>query len=291
MDLSPLTSEEKASSYVVFTAGGLNSKPEKVQFNSKNVNASGRYYFTCHINSVQMAENITAVFHFVRNGEDRTVQEVYVMTDYFSAFDQHENEVDPFMAEVIKATADYGHFMQPLLALTNHWTIGTNFKEITKFYKESFSADEIAAVRNAVADKGIVRDLGSSDIESIGFQMRFDSNTEIILLIKLKSGYTGPLSITVDGTQVAAHLQCDGRYRVSIVGIGAQHLDRVFTMVAETTSGTATVTCSGLSYVNALVNYSNSDENVQAIYVNAGVALYNYYYAAEQYTAHNSANG
>ena len=80
LDLSSLTEQERNESYMEFS---INGRTSKASFNKNSRNASGKYYsFTCYVTSVEMADTITAVFHY---GNGSTVSKKYSVLDYINA--------------------------------------------------------------------------------------------------------------------------------------------------------------------------------------------------------------
>ncbi|MBR6239258.1 MAG: S8 family serine peptidase [Clostridia bacterium] len=274
LDLPELAGVDYNDSYMIFT---VNGKDQRVEFDPMFMNASKKYYgFTCSVNAVQMAEPITAVFHY---GEGRTISKTYSVKEYMEVFDANRNRFDQYTIAVFETMSDYGHYIQPFLANANHWTVGVDFKEMDHYYKTD--AYDIEAVKAAVADYAIVRDNNSADIEKINYTLTFDTDTIVKVFFKPVSGYTGDMTFTVDGAEYTAELQSDGRYLVAIPDIAAHRLGRTYTIVATTDNGTATVKVSGLSYVNGLLA-SSTDSVTQ----NAAASIYYYYAAADAFKNH-----
>ncbi len=274
LDLPELAGVDYNDSYMIFT---VNGKDQRVEFDPTFMNASKKYYgFTCSVNAVQMAEPITAVFHY---GEGRTISKTYSVKEYMEVFDANRDRFDQYTIAVFETMSDYGHYIQPFLANANHWTVGVDFKEMDHYYKTD--AYDIEAVKAAVADYAIVRDNNSADIEKINYTLTFDTDTIVKVFFKPVSGYTGDMTFTVDGAEYTAELQSDGRYLVAIPDIAAHRLGRTYTIVATTDNGTATVKVSGLSYVNGLLA-SSTDSVTQ----NAAASIYYYYAAADAFKNH-----
>ncbi|MBR3305466.1 MAG: hypothetical protein IKI74_06535, partial [Christensenellaceae bacterium] len=271
LDLPELAGVDYNDSYMIFT---VNGKDQRVEFDPTFMNASKKYYgFTCSVNAVQMAEPITAVFHY---GEGRTISKTYSVKEYMEVFDANRDRFDQYTIAVFETMSDYGHYIQPFLANANHWTVGVDFKEMDHYYKTD--AYDIEAVKAAIADYAIVRDNNSADIEKINYTLTFDTDTIIRVYFRVKDDYTGAVGFTLNGAEYSAQLQSDGRYLVAIPDIGAHLLGRTYTVIATTDNGTATVRVSGLSYVNGLLG-SATDTVTQS----AAASLYSYFVAAKAY--------
>ena len=277
MDLNSLTDEEKAASYMEFTVSG---KTFTDTFDASFKNQSGEYYgFTCYVNAVQMADTITAVFHY-RDGE--TIEKTYSVLDYINKFEKREDEFSEKTRSLIRSIADYGHYMQPFVANSNGWVIGEQYSEMTKSYTESYDYDMICE-ELAAANMALYRDYGDSDVEKMTFALYPDTETAVNVYIKLKNGYTG--TVTVNNGQYKAVKQEDGRYLVVIPNIAAHQLGRIYELNIATESGAAAMRVSAMTYVYELLNTVAYQDNAAA--KNAVAAFYNYYKAADAYLNNN----
>ena len=130
-----------------------------------------------------MAEPITAVFHYkrLRSGEGGTeaeegrVKNVYSVKDYIIAYEQIQDRFDASTTALVRALADYGHYVQPVLARTNNWTIGKEYKAMDKYYTEQFDYD---AVAKAVAGYAGSYDIGNSGFSDMMFALNLLARTK-----------------------------------------------------------------------------------------------------------------
>ncbi len=273
MDLNSLTDEEKAESYMEFTVSG---KTFTDPFDAEYMNLTHEYYgFTCYVNAVQMADTITAVFHY---GDGETVEKTYSVLAYINDFEERQDQYSEETCRLIRSIADYGHYMQPFIAENNNWVIGEQYSEMTKSYTDFYDHD---AIRDelAAADQAVYRDCGDSDIEKLTFALYPDAETAINVYIQPKEDYSG--TITVNNGQYKAVRQEDGRYLVIIPNIAAHQLGRIFELNIATESGTATMRTSAMTYVYELLKSAAYQDNETA--KNAVAAFYNYHLAADAY--------
>ncbi len=256
MDLNSLTDEEKAASYMEFT---VSSKTFTDPFDAEYMNLTHEYYgFTCYVNAVQMADTITAVFHY---GDDETIEKTYSVLSYINKFEEQEDKFPEEVRNLVYSLADYGHYMQPFVAQSNGWVVGEQYSEMTKSYTESFDHDMI---RDELADAGMAlyRDYGESDVEKMTFALYPDAENAINVYIRLKDGYTG--DVKINNGQYKAVKQDDGRYLVIIPNIAAHQLGRIYELNIETESGTATMRASAMTYVYELLNSAAYQDNETA---------------------------
>lgn len=273
LDLSMLTDAERSGSYMIFSVDGKGQFTERVDFNENIMNASRLYYgFTCYVNSIQMADTITAVYHY---GDGQTVRRTYSILTYLKTFDANQGSFNAKTVRLMKSLADYGHFIQPFLANANKWTIGTDYAEMTLHYADSFDTE---AIRAAVADYALQKDESDPDIERITYSLALDSETEINVYFKPVSGYTGSYSATIDGKAAEVTVLSDGRYLVKSEGISAHKLGVMRTFVLTTDHGTASARVCPISYVNSILVSSQSEAAQYGV-----CALYAYYEAAINY--------
>ena len=276
MDLPEIDGVDYEDSYMTFAITGIGTTTERDDFDPNDKNPSGKYYaFTCYVNSVQMADTITATFHF---GEGLTIEKTYSVKQYFLDYNEaiaaNPNLFNAKTKKLIRAVADYGHYMQPFLAAQNDWTIGTDHAEMDVFYTQTYDFDAIAS---AAAGSAISYEGNGAKIGRVRFTLEMNSTTTIRVLLKPSSGYTGPFTVTVDGGEPYTPEMTGGWYHVDIGNVGAHQLSALHTAVVTTEGGTATITFSALSYVNMMIGSTDS------VMQNAVAAIWAYSDAADAF--------
>ena len=275
MDLSMLSDDEKQASYMEFTVSGKTST-DAFDAACTNLNGDGYYGFTCFINSIQMADTITAVFHY---GDGETVSETYSAKEYVDYVLEHTNRYSANTVALVKAIADYGHYVQPFLADANGWAVGTDHAAMDN--ANTYGDTDVAAARSAVESCAIQRDVGDTGIEAVTYSLNLETETSIRIYLKVKEGYTGTVAASLSGSDLTCVRLSDGRYRVEIGGISAHKLADVYE-VAVTAGGSFTIQVSALSYVNTVLNSDSAlFNNDTARY--AVTSLYRYYLATRTY--------
>ena len=270
MNLPEIEGVDYTNSYVEFTISGKNGETTVAYFDENSMNSSRTYYkFTCYTNAIQMAETITAVFHY---GDKQTVPNTYSIKQYINDFEE-KVEANPAIFDerviaAVHAMADFGHYVQPYLAENRDWEIGVDYAEMNKYYTETYDFDEISA---AVSGYAISREHSDRDIEKITYSLSLDSGTDVFVYYKPTAGYNGNFIVTLDGTTVTAE-NTAGRYKVTIPKISAHKLGDVHTIVVQTDNGNATVVVSALSYVQTILETSTDPKAMNAV-----ASVYNYY--------------
>ena len=253
-------------------------------FDPNHMNASKKYYgFTCYVKSIQMADTITATFHY---GNGKTVSRNYSVEAYFGVFDQHASENPAKTVALIHAIADYGHYMQIYLSNVNHFVIGTDYAESTRHYTESYDHADILSKVEAHA---ITRAFGSSKVTKANYRLQLGSETTLDVFLTTSDG-SAPTNVTVTvfeqvtGNETTVSYtpvkQSDGRYLVTIPNISAHRLgDMIEITGQDNVKNVFTVDVSPLSFVRDVLTHEAANTNS----CDGLSSLYAYYTAAIAY--------
>ncbi len=297
----PKTYNERVSyadSYMEFAITGRGADTlETTHIDYDDTDPSETATFLCRVNALQMAETITATFHFKLDGEDRTIEKTYSVKEYIEAWDaavqngttgiDDETQRNKTNA-LVHALADYGHYVQPFLAWANNFTIGTDYAEMTKFYTDAYG---VAAIKEAAGAYGKTVE-GSTAFKSPSMSLVLDSETAIRVFLAHADSTKlnlADVQITVSpeagvdwnaATQMTK-TQAGNRIMVEIKGVKAAWLCKNFTVtVTENTENgeqSQTVTLSALSYVAPFLTAYDGNAAAE----NAICALYQYAMAAK----------
>ena len=270
VEMPAIEGVDYAESYMTFTIphGTITERQDC----SGAENGSAR--FVCYINVIQMAEPITATFHWFENGEEKTIEKTYAATDYFESYDANRDKFDAKTQALIEAIADYGHYMQAFLAVQKGWTLGTDYAEITKCYATEYDLDTI---RSAVNDYDFTIENDGLEIGKLSFSTVLDSATAIRLLFTPAAGYSGSFTATVDG-EPAEVRKVGSRYMIEIKDIVARNLSKNYEIVILSDNGSATINICALSYIRLMFRmYTDT------VSQNAAAAFYSYAMAADAF--------
>ena len=277
MDLPEISGVNYATSYMTFSVEH-GTCTERVDYTASRTKASGNKGFVCYVNAAMMAEPITATFHYTQNGTEKTVEKTYAIKEYFEAYDKDPGKFDETTQALIESVADYGHYVQALLAAQKGWTLGTTFVEMDKCYTTDYNFGDIEC---ALEDKGIIFVDNGAAFSKLTFTMVFDSATELRVLFKVAKTYTGTLTATVDGDDIDVTALGTSK-AVQIANIPANLLSHPYEIVITMDGGSAKITVSALSYVKALLA-SASSFSEPAVMQNAAAAIYSYSAAADAF--------
>ena len=254
------------SSYMTFTVHG---RTTTIQTNTLEPNSKGQYVFTAYVTSIEMAEQIQAVFTY----GDFTATMTYSVADYIQAYEEVSGNYAAEITSLVHALADYGHHAQTFLSKYRTWTIGKQYTEMSG-YSETYTAEELAAAQADVANYALTYTT-NANIEKVNISLNLESETSIYVYLTPTSDYTGKVTCA-EGYTVE---KIGARYRVTIPNIMAHQLGNTYTLHLTTTAGTIEVNVSALSYANSIFN-SDAMGDVDRYFA---VALYNYYQSAVAY--------
>ena len=272
--------------YMVFESrrGVSNENPtEKYNPEAYAIRRDKKYYaYTCYINSAQMAEDVTATFHF----NDKTITKTDSVEAYLTLAKQYESQFSDNVNNLMKAIRNYGHYVQPMLSINGSWTIGDMYAEISRA-SEITDAD-IEDAKASVAQYAKVEYKNSTGItRNAGYSLNLDTETILNITFTPVSTYTGSVSITVDGKAYeATQINENGtiKHKIEIKNISAPDLNKTFSIIAEA-NGMNMLEISAMSYVQAVLNANVSQVGNVPIDImkQAVTALYNYHAAAKTY--------
>ena len=285
LELPPVEGIDYEESYMEFTVAGKDGATTKVPYSEAVLStASGYYGFTCYVSSIQMADEITAVYHYTRDGEAKTLETSYTVEEYIDQYAEYAaQDPDKYGAALplVKALGTYGFYEQIFLAAQRGWSLGTDHAKMTEcFRQDGYTAEEAEAAAAALSGMDASLTL-NKDIASVNASLLLDSDTSICLYITRADSYTKGITATVDGKEVTVQKLSGGRYKVTIPNIGANRLGKTYEVKIRTESDTeeASVTISAMSYVKACLGKENPGEDER----NAMMALYEYYARAKEY--------
>lgn len=306
-------------SYMSFTVSGKTTDVPITDAKEITITEDGKevtlYGFRCEVTSIQMAEEITAVFHY---GDGQTAEDTYRVRDYLDIIHRtrdsemakvYEKEVE----ELAGAIEDYGHYAQIALDQIHDWKTGTDYEEILKAAEEKvvqkgtapYTYNEVEAITDGNNDSKYDEDgnykeypnasaydpvvnVGNSGLTVEGYTLDLNTNTTLVIEFTPADGVeiTGAKFDDDVADWDGGACTFEGNY-VNIADIPAHELATARTIEITTDNGTLTISnLSALSYVQKILA---ADEETQAAFnkdygegyytklKNAVTALYHYY--------------
>ena len=263
--------EAYKNSYMAFF---VNGKETDVPLNPGFMNRKkAAYGFTCYVNVLQMAEEITAVFHY---GEDnaKTVESTVSVVDYLTVIKDNPSQYESEVVDLAAAIGDYGYYCQKYLNRIND--LGNQYTPMPEPAAAEYDFEELAEVTGVY--KVLVQP-GVSSVAKATFALVLDSGTDLKIFFTTKSDYEGTPEVSVEGGEVFAAEKLGGRYVIAINDLPAHKLADMNEIVIMA-DGEYTLKISALSYVNMVLKNSSDDDEK-----NAMASIYKYYEKAMAYIA------
>ncbi len=258
-----------------FEIGGRNARSsDAISLSDADTSEeTGTRGFYFELSSVEMAEPITCTFYY---GNGETVSKTCSVKDYVELVDERPDVIDdPNMIACVHAMANYGHYVQPFLAKysPSSWTLGTDYKEMNKFYPEMNNVEDATAALNKLPE---VEGLGKNSL-SVTFSLSLNSYTTFdVYLAPKNEGGTVTVSSAKFGnsdTDYEAELQPDGRYRIHIEGLKASQLNNELIIEGTAEGDWYKVLVRPIQYATTVLRGSYDNLHKEAM-----AALYYYYY-------------
>ena len=281
-------------SYVEFTVDG-NRRGRTVKVsrdpNFRDVNTGTYYGFTLPLSSIEMAQNVTATFHYSLNGEDKAITKEGITV---------ENYINAWIARGITGTdlglaqalADYGYHVQQFLSQTNNWSLGSDYTAVTTVFTRDYNKDDVLQQLAQYPQYQLRKQLYSSDVTKVTATLSLDSETTLDLM--LTTNENAEFERLELGKYASGMIQfgayepelVGSRYRIRVDGIRAQNLDKPISVYGQTKNEADKpyfeINATPLGYAYAVLNS-------EAFALNHGheamCALYNYYKAVTDYIA------
>lgn len=270
-----LTIRERAQTsdaYMEFRVSGKGNKVTRVPLSAAEKLSDGRFKFTCYITSLQMAETITATYHY---GDVIAVGQSSAKA-YIDRAKAANYGGDAKLETLLKSVANLGYYTQMALSAANGFTVGESGADYKTM--DHYSTPDL----NVNLDAFAYSETGSAaGITKVSRSLGLDAETSIYLYFSVASGRTDAPAVTVknkNGAAVAVTVskQSDGRYKLTIPNIPAHKLGDEFTITVD---GTLTIRMSAMSYVNIVLNAAGADAATK----NMVASLYEYYRANMNY--------
>lgn len=235
-------------------------------------------YFVCYINSIQMADKITATY----SKDEVTATDVYSAKDYIDFVKDHPGVYGEKTVDLVKAIGDYGYYMQQHLNDKRSWKLVTEINANDRNYPISKQHIEMPCYNTNISLSGV--DLSdyepeiSGDKNYIKTQMTLNGETTTNIFLYVFEGNDG--TVTVNDSTLTSFAAGNEYVRLwKSAGIFADDLSEEMTIVVNQNGRSLTISnVSALSYVSGVMN-----GEYEADQKNAAAALYNYHIMVQRY--------
>ena len=226
--------------------------------------ARNSYWFTCYVNPLELADTITATYHY---GDGKEATNTYSGISYINAV-KRTYAGDENLIAVVNSLQDYGHYLQ-----RSGWTDNKEHETIERI--SELGDDAINAAKDGTSGMRLQKDVRDSGLD-VMFSLTLNAATVINVYAAPSGSVDKVTGADANGTREingTTYAQYDTK------PIPAGDLDKMYKVELTTSSGTATVRGCAMSYVDSVLNSSNfTNEQKRAV-----TALYNYCAAVEAY--------
>ena len=145
------------------------------------------YAFTCPINALEVADDITATLHFGENGTS-TTKDTYSAQSYCQYIRKYSDKYQSTVVSLAGAIMNYGYYMQQQQSLPGGWTDKkTNHNPITCANAYAADGSDISRVAGITSQYAFVYPTGLSNLENVAYSMTLNAKTKINLYFKFSS--------------------------------------------------------------------------------------------------------
>ena len=294
MNLDCLTEEEKAASYMTFTISGKGEvSSDPVTFDADNTNSDGTLYgFSCYVDAIQMADTITATFHY---GNGQTIEKQYSIMQYYEAFKEHAGEYSRETRDLVRALVCYGYCTQQYLMEAKNLPLGYDEAsyapiELPEELEEMVASYDYATIAEIIEEDSLlfkINNMNDENIKGISFMLALDSETKMTVTFKPDPSYTGIATCRIDNANEAEMQKVRGRFVAEVPNIPAHKLGEMHLIWAYTGGNcysqvsyeSTVIEASPMSYVYLMLTRTGATENEKS----CGAAIYTYWKAAQAY--------
>lgn len=260
--------------YFEYKIDGLNGITKKISLSDVKPDKDGIYTFSCPVNVLQMADTITAGYHY----KNHSVQITTSVSEYITKIVENAATGDENCIRakpLVQALADYGYFAQKSLADEHKFTLGTDHKSMFLYNNNPDITADLSEFKDI--QKGQPESIGA---EKISYSLALDSKTDIVVYFQMKNGQGLSESDIVCSTSLKTAFKKtdDGNYTFTISDISASELDKSFNITVK--NGKWSIDISAFSYAYNVLSGKSSENDK-----NTCTALYKYYLEAKKYTA------
>ncbi len=259
VDLPETDRIDWSQSKMAFHVGHAGSRRERdveVPFDANFRDSTKKYYgFTVPVSSVEMAEPVTATLHY---GDGLTLtKEGISVKRYVEGFEDSASSFDDDTVSLVHAVADYGHWVQPFLSASNHWSLGDGegqYMAMDTFYASGYDSSAVASV---LGDHVLSAEIEGTSVTATSASLVLESETSLDFVLTTVDGVKPTITTaTLGGKSVPASklsvTRVGSRWRVRIAGIrGWQLADPI--VVTGDCGGEFVLKGSGYAYVKLLL--------------------------------------
>ncbi len=268
---------DASSAYMSISISGKGARTLEIPYKSGTYHVPTReMVYSFPVYSIEMAETVTAVFHYMKDGEARTISKEYSVREYLNDLEKQEPH-EKVLAE-INAIRNYGHYMQQYLKELHGFTVGEGEGYDYQAMPAASKITPLMELKEFERKWGAHR-YDAAVLQSMGYYDSFEASTTLNIRLQFREA-PGAVSAKVNGKGWKVNQLDDTTYLIEIPDIDAYRLGKRW-HVEVTADGHIVydANLSALSYVSAVL----ASERYQVGEAEALTAFYNYYDAVNPY--------
>ena len=227
--------------------------------------------FTCFLNAIQMADDITAELWC--DGEKISYKH-YSLEEYVKYFERADSTQDGVVdaLRVIRAMIDFGYYAQKYFFMAKPST-KEDYTAVVRYYATQYDFANIGRMTESHSLKNPENKvIADSDIERVTISISLESATALTVKLYMKADTTSEPAIRIGGQTLSLENPLIERngwkwtmadatsgstrcFEVCIEGISPHNLDKQF-VLSGTAGGKFKITVSAFSYVDAVLKAS-----------------------------------
>ena len=262
MDIPAKYRNENSKMEFIVTDANGNTRTQEVVYSDEFSTENG-YQFTCYVNSIEMADDIQAVFHYLSGDTDQTLEKNTSIEAYLNLLTG--SDLYSSVHRLAKALNNYGWYAQKSLSGgPDHTAMATLYEELP--------------LPEEKPDQYPVKFTANDQITGAQYSLSLDSETMINFYLKSAGTLTEEeIEVRRGSETVPFSLKMAGSWNVvEVPGIAAHLLGETYKVYV---SDVEVVSASALSYVQAVWGNDRIAEEAQQ----TARALYGYYLEAMAY--------
>lgn len=253
--------------------GGGNTRKLCTNCANGKVDDEGRRGFSFDVSAIEMGEPVTATLH-LPNGEEQV--ETFSVRECIAQALAQESKIDKDTADLYRALANYGYYMQAYLSAENGWRIGKDYTVMDLNYPEH---NDVSAAHEACAAYAFKPGKGfKASMDRIATSLTCDTDFTFNVALTPKPGCEITLFQPSDPDEGCGEVG-DGEARATRTHVGVTELDcpTEFEVYGYGFEG-YTMQVSPLAHVFAVLDSNESSDAAKK----AMSALYWYHVHAKQ---------
>lgn len=258
------TDARTGDGYMQFVIG-KNGPVQTVLLSDAALNSDGTYCFLCKVNSIQMADVISATYFY--NGGKYSLTKTFTVQDYLQALRSDSNQ-SANVQDIAKALLSYGYYAQRVFSNLYGWTLDQDHGRMLFYYNMTGTYD---FSRYKKTTSGT-----TAGVTFGGYNLELESETTMNFYFQVDPALHPQEPVFRVNGEIVTAAHNGETYCVTISNINATALGNANSVSVD---NGLTVNASAMSYANSVMKSSTASSEEKElmkalyIYMNAATAL------------------